>query len=62
MTVWVYVPNLAVPRRAIEPMVRFFERTKAAYQAFVEKRMGDLGASRVYAVFQKKKICVPGFC
>jgi len=43
-------------------MMSFFERRRTANQAFVEKRMGDLGASRVYAVFQKKKICVPGFC
>jgi len=41
---------------------QFFERRKAAYLAFVDKQMGDLGSSRIYAVFQKKKICVPGFC
>jgi len=41
---------------------QFFERRKAAYLAFVDKQMGDLGANRVDAVFQKKKSCRPGFC
>jgi hypothetical protein len=39
-----------------------FERRKAAYQAFVEKRTVDLGNDRADdGVFQKKKSCVPGF-
>ena len=63
MTAQVYVPNLAVLRRATDAMVRLFERRKAEYQAFVEKRRGDLGDDRAAEeVFRKKKSCVPGTC
>lgn len=50
-------------RETLAPMMRFFERRKAAYQAFVEKQAGRSGSSRADdEAFQKKKSCVPGFC
>ena len=62
MKVKAHVPNQAVTSERNGADDGFFERRKAAYLAFVEKRTGDLSASRVDLVFQKKKSCVPGFC